>query len=83
MKTLLRIIGMLMVVGGGIGVLASAWALVDPSIMPAPTALGAFEPPSPRWRAAFGLVFSIGLVLFGSGRLRHRELPGPPRPRDS
>lgn len=83
MKTLLRIIGVLMVLGGCAGVLASAWALVDPSIMPTPTALGAFEPPSPRWRAAFGLVFSIGLVLFGSGKLRHRELPGPSQPRDS
>lgn len=83
MKTVLRIIGMLMVVGGGIGALVSAWALVDPSIMPAPTAPGAFEPPSPRWRAAFGLVFSIGLLLFGSGRLRHRELPGPSRTRDT
>ena len=83
MNTVLRIIGMLMVVGGGIGALVSGWALLDPSVMPAPTALGAFEPPSPRWRAALGLVVSTGLVLFGSGRLRHRELPGPSRPRDS
>ncbi len=75
MKTLHRIIGMLMVAGGIAGALASAWALVDPSIMPAPTSLGAFEAPSPRWRAAFGLVFSIALLLFGSGKLRHRELP--------
>ncbi len=75
MKALHRLIGVLMVVGGCAGVVACAWALVDPSIMAAPTPLGAFEPPSPRWRAALGLVVSIGLVLFGSGRLRHRELP--------
>lgn len=74
MKTLQRIIGVLMVVGGLAGAVASAWALVDPSIMPA-SASGAFDPPSPRWRAAFGLVFSIAMLLFGSGRLRHRELP--------
>lgn len=66
---------MLMVVGGLAGAAVSLWALVDPSIMPAPTSLGAFEAPSPRWRAAFCLVFSLALVLFGSGRLRHRELP--------
>ncbi len=74
MKTLQRIIGVLMVVGGLAGVVASAWALVDPSIMPA-SASGGFDPPSPRWRAAFGLVFSIAMLLFGSGRLRHRQLP--------
>lgn len=75
MKTLHRIIGVLMVVGGLAGAAASLWALVDPSIMAAPTSLGAFEAPSPRWRAAFGLVFSLALLLFGSGKLRHRELP--------
>jgi hypothetical protein len=32
-------------------------------------------PPSPRWRAAFGFVFSLLLVGYGSGKLRHRELP--------
>lgn len=80
MKTLHRIIGLLMVVGGLAGVVASGWALLDPSIMPAPTPLGAFEAPSPRWRAAFGLVFSLALMLFGSGKLRHRELPRGPGP---
>ena len=74
MKTLHRIIGVLMVVGGFAGVLACAWALVDPSIM-SPTSLGVFDAPSPRWRAAFGLVLSLALLLFGSGKLRHRELP--------
>lgn len=74
MKTLHRIIGVLMVVGGIAGTVACAWALVDPSIMQASPS-GAFDPPSPRWRAAFGLVFSIAILLFGSGKLRHRELP--------
>ena len=74
MKTLHRIIGVLMLVGGFAGALASLWALIDPSIM-SPTPPGAFDPPSPRWRAAFGLVLSIALLLFGSGKLRHRELP--------
>ena len=75
MSAMRRLIGLLMVVGGAIGALVCAWALVDPSIMSEATSLGAFEAPSPRWRAAFGLVLSIALLLFGSGRLRHRELP--------
>lgn len=75
MKALYRIVGVLMVIAGCIGAIACAWALIDPSILPQPTSLGAFEAPSPRWRAGFGLVFSIALILFGSGRLRHRELP--------
>jgi hypothetical protein len=74
MKTLLRIIGVLMVVGGLAGAMACTWALIDPSIM-SPMPPGAFDAPSPRWRAAFGLVFSIAMLLFGSGKLRHRELP--------
>ncbi|WP_133000338.1 hypothetical protein [Luteimonas arsenica] len=74
MKTLQRVIGILMVVGGIAGAVACTWALVDPSIMQA-SPPGAFDPPSPRWRAAFGLVFSIAMLLFGSGRLRHRPLP--------
>ena len=75
MNALHRFVGVLMVVGGCAGVVACTWALLDPSIMATPTPLGVFEPPSPRWRAGLGLAVSIGLVLFGSGRLRHRELP--------
>ena len=75
MKTLHRVIRVLMVAGGLAGLVASGWALLDPSIMPAAASPGPFDAPSPRWRAAFGLVFSLALVLFGSGRLRHRELP--------
>ncbi|NLA68690.1 MAG: hypothetical protein GX856_10710 [Gammaproteobacteria bacterium] len=74
MKILHRSIAALMVAGGLAGAIACAWALVDPSIM-APFAQGPLDPPSPRWRAAFGLLASIAALLFGSGRLRHRELP--------
>jgi hypothetical protein len=74
MLTLARIIRLLALLGGIVGVIASVWALVDPSIMAA-TDVGAFAAPSPRWRAAFGLVFSLALLGYGSGVLRHRELP--------
>lgn len=74
MKALHRLIGALMLLGGLGGAVVCAWALVDPSILPAAD-VGAFAPPSPRWRAALGLVVSIALLLVGSGRLRHRELP--------
>ena len=70
-----RIIRLLMVVGGSCGVLACLWALVDPSITTGSGGMLSAHAPSPRWRAAFGLVFSIGMILFGSGVLRHRELP--------
>ncbi|MGY0560433.1 MULTISPECIES: hypothetical protein [unclassified Luteimonas] len=75
MKTLNRIIRLLMLIGGTCGAVACLWALVDPSIITGSGGLVASHAPSPRWRAAFGLVFSIGLVLFGSGALRHRKLP--------
>lgn len=75
MRGLLRIVGLLMVLAGAAGALVCTWALIDPGFFPQPTSLGPFEAPSPRWRAAFGLVLSIALLLFGSGRLRHRELP--------
>ena len=75
MKTLYRIVGLLMVIAGCVGAIACTWALVDPSIVTGSGGLWASHAPSPRWRAGFGLVFSIALVLFGSGRLRHRELP--------
>lgn len=74
MSGLLRVLRGLMIVAGAAGVIASAWALVDPSIMAdaVPTMLAA---PSPRWRAMFGLLFSLLLLGFGLGVLRHRELP--------
>lgn len=70
-----KVIRLLMVAGGTCGALACIWALVDPSIITGSGGLLAQHAPSPRWRAAFGLVFSIGMVLFGSGVLRHRRLP--------
>ena len=75
MKMLYRLIGVLMVVAGCLGALACAWALVDPSIITGAGGLWSSHAPSPRWRATFGLLFSIALVLFGSGRLRHRRRP--------
>ncbi|MFZ7096726.1 hypothetical protein ACOPJQ_02350 [Luteimonas dalianensis] len=75
MRTLYRLIGVLMVAAGCLGAVACTWALIDPSIITGAGGSWAAHAPSPRWRAAFGLVFSIALVLFGSGRLRHRRLP--------
>ena len=75
MKALLGVIRVLMVVGGACGALACIWVLVDPSVVTGSGGLFSSHAPSPRWRAGFGLVLSIALVLFGSGRLRHRRLP--------
>lgn len=75
MLTLSRLVRLLCLVAGALGVVACTWALVDPSILPAMRGTGAFAPPSPRWHAAFGLVFSIALLGYGTGHLRHRELP--------
>jgi len=61
--------------GGIIGLVASTWAFIDPSAFPDMRTGGMVPPPSPRWRAALGFVFSLVLVGYGSGRLRHRELP--------
>lgn len=75
MRRVLRAVRLLMVVAGALGAIICAWALVDPSIITGAGGLWSAHAPSPRWRAAFGLVFSIALVLFGSGLLRHRKLP--------
>lgn len=75
MNTLYRLMGWLMCIAGAAGAVACTWALIDPSIMAASIDTGALAPPSPRWRAALGLVLSIALLLFGSGRLRHRARP--------
>lgn len=75
MLMLLKLLRIACTVAGALGVLICTWALIDPSII-APMAQGnMFAPPSPRWRAAFGLVFSLALLGFGTGILRHRELP--------
>ncbi len=75
MLSLLRGVRLLCLVAGAAGTLVCAWALVDPSILPALVETHAFAPPSPRWRAALGLVFSLALLGYGTGVLRHRELP--------
>lgn len=75
MRSLLKVVRVLCVLAGALGVLVCAWALLDPSILPAVVDAGAFSPPSPRWRGAFGLVFSLAILGYGTGVLRHRELP--------
>jgi len=75
MHVLNRIIRILCLLAGAIGALICTWALVDPSILPAVVETAPSAPPSPRWHAAFGLVFSLAMLGYGSGVLRHRELP--------
>ena len=75
MRLMANIVRWACLVGGLCGVVASVWAFIDPGAFPALQGGGAFDPPSPRWRAAFGLVFSLALLGYGSGWLRHRELP--------
>lgn len=75
MLTVYKLVRLACAIAGSLGVLVCAWALVDPSILPAMIDGGAFAPPSPRWRAALGLVFSLALLGYGTGVLRHRELP--------
>jgi hypothetical protein len=70
-----RIARFVFAAAGAVGALACGWALVDPSILPVALEAGRFAPPSPRWRAALGLVFSLAVFGFGIGALRHRELP--------
>lgn len=73
MATSYKLIRLLCLLAGAAGALASLWALIDPSIMTPTDSL--IPPPSLRWRAAFGLVFSLALLGWGAGVLRHRELP--------
>ena len=73
MGTLMRIIRWGCLLAGIVGLVISAWAFIDPSAFPQMRMQGMVPPPSPRWRAALGFVFS--LLLDGSGKLRHRTLP--------
>lgn len=75
MRMLARIIRWACLLAGIAGLVASTWAFVDPSAFPHMRMDGFAPPPSPRWRAALGFVFSLLLVGYGSGYLRHRELP--------
>lgn len=60
-------------IAGIAGMLVCAYALVDPSIMGDATDLGPMAPPSPRWRAAFGLVFSVVVLAYGMRPHAHRS----------
>lgn len=76
MSTLMRMVRVLCVVGGVVGMGIAAWAFIDPATFPElarPRMM--VDPPSPRWRAAFVFVFSFALAAYGLGALRHRVLP--------
>lgn len=76
MTTVIRILRWLCLIAGICGALVSVWAFIDPSAFPQMLRMdGPLAPPSPRWRAVFGFLFSLLLVGYGSGRLRHRVLP--------
>jgi hypothetical protein len=75
MKTFARIVRWACLVAGIAGLVASAWAFIDPGAFPQMRTGGVLPPPSPRWRAALGFLFSLLLVGYGSGKLRHRVLP--------
>lgn len=75
MRTTLVVLRWACLLAGICGALVSLWAFIDPGAFPHMQGDGPFAPPSPRWRAAFGFVFSLLLVGYGSGRLRHRVLP--------
>lgn len=62
-------------IAGIAGLLICGYALIDPSILPPIEPGNAFAPPSPRWRAAFGLVFSLLVLSYGLRPLAHRERP--------
>lgn len=76
MNTVIVVLRRLCLIAGICGLLVSAWAFIDPGAFPQMLRMdGPLAPPSPRWRAAFAFLFSLLLVGFGSGRLRHRVLP--------
>lgn len=71
MKTLMTVVRLALVVGGACGALIGAWAFVDPDTFPALGQLGDWA----RWRAAVVFLFSLAALGFGTGVLRHRQLP--------
>ncbi|GAB3310129.1 hypothetical protein [Luteimonas notoginsengisoli] len=75
MSRLATVVRWACLLAGVCGLVISAWAFIDPTAFPQMRMDGMVPPPSPRWRAALGFVFSLLLVGYGSGRLRHRELP--------
>ncbi len=76
MRVLMAILRIASLVAGLAGMAASAWAFIDPAAFPGLAGGGMLgEPPSPRWRAVLGFVFSLLVAGYGAGLLRHRELP--------
>jgi len=75
MRAFARVIRWACLLAGVIGLVVSTWAFIDPSAFPQMRMDGLVPPPSPRWRAALGFVFSLLLVGYGTGKLRHRQLP--------
>ena len=73
MRAISRIIRWACLLAGICGLAISSWAFIDPSAFPQMRMDGMV--PSPRWRAALGFVFSLLLVGYGTGKLRHRTLP--------
>jgi len=78
MRAFARVIRWACLLAGVIGLVVSTWAFIDPSAFPQMRMGGVggmVPPPSPRWRAALGFLFSLLLVGYGTGKLRHRQLP--------
>lgn len=73
MKRLLKLVRAACLIAGIGGALLAVWMLIDPSVFASSIQNGMIEPPSPRWRAAFLLVFSMAAAAFGGGMLTHRE----------
>lgn len=75
MKTVLLVVRWACVLAGVCGALVAVWAFIDPSAFPRLRMEGLWAPPSPRWPAAFLFLFSLLMIGFGTGWLRHRKLP--------
>lgn len=75
MKRVSRLVRWACLAGGLAGLVASVWALIDPSAFPSLGGGGLLAPPSPRWRAALGFVFSLLVLGYGSTGRTHRNQP--------
>jgi hypothetical protein len=74
-KSIIVVLRWAFVLAGLCGAVISGWAFIEPDAFPQMPMDHLVAPPSPRWRAAFGLLFSLLLFGYGSGRLQHRVLP--------
>ena len=61
-------------IAGFAGLVLGTWAMFDPSAFPKAD-FGMVDPPSPHWRGALLIAFSLLLILLGSGKPSHREGP--------